>query len=85
LRNIIEPIPLPPPTSAREARVSVFESAKDSWNGQIEGLVRKMQDTDWSVVRERIERGAKEAFGAVKGGVVEGEKAVEGVARKREG
>jgi hypothetical protein len=48
-----------------------------------------MQDTNWAAVRERFELGAKETFGAVKTGVQtgveEGEKAVEGVARKREG
>jgi altered-inheritance-of-mitochondria protein 5 len=71
LRNIIDPIPPPPPTSAREARVSVFESAKDSWNAQIEGLVRKMQDTNWGIVRERVERGASEVLGAVGGSVPE--------------
>jgi hypothetical protein len=51
--------------------VSVFESAKDSWNAQIEGLVKRVQDTDWGFVRERVERGAGEVLGAVRGSAAE--------------
>ena len=29
---------------------------KDRWNGEVEGLVRRVQTTDWSEVRERWER-----------------------------
>ena len=29
---------------------------KDRWNGEIEGLVRRIEDTDWNEVRERWER-----------------------------
>ncbi|KIW05225.1 uncharacterized protein PV09_03763 [Verruconis gallopava] len=76
LRNILEPLPPPPPPAAREARVSVAESAKDMWNREIEGLVRKVQYTDWAEVRERMERGAAKAWASVREGVKEvGEKA----------
>jgi hypothetical protein len=62
-----------------------MESAKDSWNGQIEELVRKAQNTDWTLVRERAERAARDAFAGISGGAKEAEGAVEGIARKREG
>jgi altered-inheritance-of-mitochondria protein 5 len=55
LNNIIEPHVPPPPPTAREARVSVVESAKDRWNGEIEGLVKKAQTTDWNMVRDDLE------------------------------
>ena len=55
--------------------MSVFESAKDLWNREIEGAVRKLQYTDWHEVRERIEIGAGRVWGKVREGVAEvGEK-----------
>jgi hypothetical protein len=35
--------------------VSLVETLKDRWNGEVEGLVRRMQDTDWNQVRARWE------------------------------
>ena len=55
--------------------MSVFESAKDLWNREIEGAVRKVQYTDWQEVRERIEVGAGRVWGKVTEGIAEvGEK-----------
>ncbi|KAF2431893.1 hypothetical protein EJ08DRAFT_678062 [Tothia fuscella] len=63
LENIIRPLPAAPPTTAREARVGVVESAKDRWNGEIERLVRRAQSTDWRLVGERLERGVEVLVG----------------------
>lgn len=41
----------------------MLESAKDMWNREIEGVVRRVQYTDWSEVRERMERGAGRVLG----------------------
>lgn len=57
LKNVIEPPALEPPSTAREARVSVVESAKDRWNSEIEGLVKKAQTTDWNEVGGRVSDG----------------------------
>jgi len=55
LKDVIEPLPPSPPPTDREARVSVLESAKDRWNGEIEGLVKRTQETNWHEVRNRLE------------------------------
>ena len=55
LTNIVEPFPIPPPPTSREARLNWTETAKDRWNGEIESFVRRVQTTDWNVVRERWE------------------------------
>jgi hypothetical protein len=61
----------------------VFESAKDMWNREVEDVVRRLQYTDWTEVRERIERGAERVWSKVREGVREveekGEKAKEPV------
>jgi altered-inheritance-of-mitochondria protein 5 len=54
LKNVIDPPAPEPPSTAREARVSVVESAKDRWNSEIEGLVKKAQTTDWNTVGDRM-------------------------------
>lgn len=51
--------------------MSVFDSAKDMWNREIEGVVRKVQYTDWSEVREQIEKGAERVWGSVRDSVGE--------------
>jgi altered-inheritance-of-mitochondria protein 5 len=71
LRNIIEPLPPAPEPTARQARVSVFDSAKDMWNREIEAVVRKVQYTDWAEVRDQMERGAGRVWGNVREGVKE--------------
>jgi MICOS complex subunit MIC12 len=55
LRSIVQPEPPIPPPTAREARAGVIEFAKDRWNGEIEGLVRKVNNTDWNEVRSEWE------------------------------
>jgi hypothetical protein len=35
--------------------VSLVETLKDRWNGEVEGLVRRVQETDWNQVRARWE------------------------------
>lgn len=46
LQNLVEP--LPPAQPARPyAKVNFVESAKDQWNEEVEGLVRRLQRTDW--------------------------------------
>jgi len=57
LKNIIEPPPPEIPSNAREARVSVVETAKDRWNSEIEGLVKKAQTTNWNEVGGRMADG----------------------------
>lgn len=57
LKNVIEPLTPEPPSTTREARVSVVESAKDRWNSEIEGLVKKAQTTDWNEVGGRMADG----------------------------
>jgi len=60
----VDPQPATAPPVAREVRTGLVESAKDRWNGEVEGLVRRVQGTDWGVVREGV-------VGRVRG-VVEG-------------
>ncbi|KAF2692175.1 hypothetical protein K458DRAFT_285205 [Lentithecium fluviatile CBS 122367] len=55
LTNVIEPpAPVPEPI-AREVPVGLFEMAKDRWNRELEGAVRKVYETDWRRVRENAE------------------------------
>jgi hypothetical protein len=35
--------------------VSLVETLKDRWNGEVESLVRRVQETDWNQVRARWE------------------------------
>ncbi|ERF74653.1 hypothetical protein EPUS_00783 [Endocarpon pusillum Z07020] len=35
---------------------SLTERLKDRWNGEVEGMVRRVAETDWRAVRERWER-----------------------------
>jgi altered-inheritance-of-mitochondria protein 5 len=55
LRNVVDPQPLPPPTTAREPRAGLAERAKDMWNAEIEGLVRRVYEQDWNAARARWE------------------------------
>lgn len=62
LTNIVEPLPpLPPPTN-REVKVGMVETAKDKWNAELESNVRKLQQVDWSAVRERLEEGVSSVY-----------------------
>ncbi|KAI9712566.1 MAG: hypothetical protein M1812_006875 [Candelaria pacifica] len=55
LTSIVEPLPPIPPPTAREQRTSFVETAKDRWNDEVEGAVRRLQRTDWSALRIRLE------------------------------
>ena len=33
----------------------MVETAKDRWNGEVEGLVRRVQGVDWRSAREGLE------------------------------
>jgi altered-inheritance-of-mitochondria protein 5 len=61
LTNVIEP-PAPEPVPiTRVVPVGLFEMAKDRWNRELEGAVRKAYETDWRRVRE----GAEDRWSAV--------------------
>lgn len=36
--------------------------AKDRWNGEVEGLVKRAQETDWRRIRESLEDRAAGAW-----------------------
>ncbi|CAO2658760.1 Nn.00g064830.m01.CDS01 [Neocucurbitaria sp. VM-36] len=55
LTGFYEPkVPEPEPTS-REVPVGLAEMAKDGWNRQLEGAIRRVYNTDWRRVRENVE------------------------------
>ena len=66
LTNIVEPRPEPPPPTARIVRAGMVETAKDRWNGEVEGLVRRVQEVDWRSVREGLEDRLMSAWGKVR-------------------
>ncbi|OCL03613.1 hypothetical protein AOQ84DRAFT_392158 [Glonium stellatum] len=68
LTNIMEPRPEPPPPTARIARAGMVETAKDRWNGEVEGLVRRVQGFDWRKAREDLEDKMKGAWTNVREG-----------------
>ncbi|KAH8671408.1 hypothetical protein BX600DRAFT_434516 [Xylariales sp. PMI_506] len=57
--GLTDPLPpVVPPTRSEIAavqRAHFVETAKDKWNAEIEGAVRKVQETDWVEVREGVE------------------------------
>ncbi|KAI0164450.1 hypothetical protein GGR52DRAFT_559902 [Hypoxylon sp. FL1284] len=60
LTSIVDPLPAPapPPTRSEAAAASrerLVERAKDRWNAELEGAVRRAQATDWDEVREGVE------------------------------
>ncbi|KAK5115019.1 hypothetical protein LTR85_010057 [Meristemomyces frigidus] len=57
LNNVVEPLPPPPPPASREVQAGLWETAKDRWNAELEGNVRKLQHMDWDGVRIRMEEG----------------------------
>jgi len=46
---------------AREERAGLMETAKDRWNGELEGLVRRAYGLDWKRVRGEV-RGRAEGI-----------------------
>lgn len=61
------PPPGPEPPRWETKRESVTEMLKDRWNGEVEGLVKKVQHIDWNEVREGIEGTAQGAWRKLKG------------------
>ena len=44
----------------------MVETARDRWNGEVEGLVRRVQGVDWRSVREGLEDRLMSAWGKVR-------------------
>lgn len=58
LNSLIDPTPVQPPSRAelaRQSRSTFTETAKDSWNDEVENAVRWVQTTDWNGMREGME------------------------------
>ncbi len=67
LTSLLDPTPIPPPQSradlALEERSTLLEAAKDRWNEELEGVVRRVQRTDWNGVREGLEGAVSRLLG----------------------
>lgn len=57
LGNIVEPQPALPPPTAREVDAGLWATAKDKWNAELEGNLRRVQEVDWRSVGDRMEEG----------------------------
>src|ERR1700760_637688 len=58
LNSVVEPLPpLPEPPAYEVRKAGLTELLKDRWNREVEFLVHQAQTTNWSLVRERMERG----------------------------
>ncbi|KAF2004965.1 hypothetical protein P154DRAFT_425473 [Amniculicola lignicola CBS 123094] len=55
LTNIVDPQSIEEEPVARELPVGLAEMAKDRWNREVEGVVRRVYGTDWTGVREGME------------------------------
>ena len=56
LNSVVEPLPPLPTTPAYDIQTgSLVETLKDRWNREVEGLVRRVEETDWNQVRARWE------------------------------
>jgi altered-inheritance-of-mitochondria protein 5 len=84
-RNIVDPQPPLPPPTVREERAGLMEQAKDMWNAEIEGLVRRAHNTDWAAVRAGWERKITHAVSDTVKTVRENVPTETNVAQKREG
>jgi len=71
LNSVAEPLPpLPEPPAYDVRKVSLTETLKDRWNAEIEGLVRRAEETDWNAVRERWEGRLGSVWGKLQAGEV---------------
>ncbi|KAF2662337.1 hypothetical protein K491DRAFT_710276 [Lophiostoma macrostomum CBS 122681] len=68
LTNVVVPPPPGPEPEPKEVEVGLVEMAKDRWNRELEGVVRRVYETDWRRVRER----AEDRVGGLVGSVREG-------------
>ncbi|KIW75956.1 hypothetical protein Z517_10701 [Fonsecaea pedrosoi CBS 271.37] len=56
LNSVVEPAPpLPDPPAYEVRRAGLIEELKDRWNREVEKLVKNVEETDWSLVREGVE------------------------------
>ena len=56
LNSAIEPLPPLPESPAYDVqKVSMTETLKDQWNRELEGMVKRVEETDWNQVRARWE------------------------------
>jgi altered-inheritance-of-mitochondria protein 5 len=55
LTNVYDPKELEAEPAYREVPVGLAEMAKDRWNRELEGAVKKVYGTDWRKVRESAE------------------------------
>lgn len=55
LSDFYEPKQADPEPAYRVVPVGLAEMAKDRWNRELEGVVKKVYETDWRRVRERGE------------------------------
>jgi altered-inheritance-of-mitochondria protein 5 len=62
LDNIVAPQPDLPPPTAREIDAGLWATAKDKWNAELEGNLRRVQETDWRSVGERMEEGVQRVW-----------------------
>jgi MICOS complex subunit MIC12 len=63
LNSVVEPLPpLPEPPAYEVRRAGIAEELKDRWNREVEKLVRNVQQTDWTAVREDAEQKIAGAF-----------------------
>lgn len=62
LGNIVEPQPALPPPTAREVDAGILATAKDKWNAELEGNLRRLQEMDWRAVGERMEQGVSRVW-----------------------
>jgi MICOS complex subunit MIC12 len=49
----------------------VFEMAKDKWNGEIEGLLKRAYETDWNAVGAKWEKRVTGFADKIRSGVKE--------------
>ncbi|KAK5942218.1 hypothetical protein PMZ80_006173 [Knufia obscura] len=64
--KIDPPEPEYEPPAYRIEQAGLDEQLKDRWNREVEGIVRKVQTTDWEAVRIRWENRISSAFNGVR-------------------
>jgi len=69
LTNLIDPQLPPPRDRMKEVQAGVVEMAKDKWNNEIEGLLRRTYKTDWNAVRAKWEDRALAAVEKMRSGI----------------
>ncbi|KIX98242.1 uncharacterized protein Z520_06322 [Fonsecaea multimorphosa CBS 102226] len=56
LNSVVEPAPpLPDPPAYEVRRAGIIEELKDRWNREVARIVKNVEETDWSSVREDVE------------------------------